>query len=126
MRGVIIGDQMNLKPDRNVALEMIKKREKFPMAVARLALRDCRAVKHIERGDQRGSAVPEVVVGHPFDVTQPHRQNRLSTLQHLYLTLFVHAQRRSFSGRLARGFYALARLSILYLLASLAFSKHLL
>ena len=90
--GVVVRDQMDFEVGRNVAVEVLKEREKFLMAMARLALRDDRTVEHVERRKQRGGAVSKVVVGYAFDISQPHRQYRLGALQRLNLALFVHAQ----------------------------------
>jgi len=56
VRGVVVGDQMDIQPRRNVAVEVIKKREKFLMAMTRLALGDDRTIEHVERGEQCGGA----------------------------------------------------------------------
>jgi len=88
---VVVGDQMDRKPERHIALEVIKKGAKFLVPMARLALGDDRTVEHVERREQRGRAMPIVVVGHAVDVAQPHRQHRLSTLQSLNLALLIHA-----------------------------------
>ena len=50
------------------------------------------AVDDVERGEERGSAVAIVVVSHPLNITEPHRQPRLGALQGLHLALLVHAQ----------------------------------
>ncbi len=63
--GVVISDQMDREPGRKVAVEVIKKGAKFLVAMARLALRDDRAIKHVERREQRGRAMPIVVVVTP-------------------------------------------------------------
>ena len=41
----------------------------------------------------------DVVVGHPFDVAQAHRQHRLGALERLALALLVHAQHDCVLGR---------------------------
>ena len=68
--GVVVGDQMDVEIGRDVAVEMIKKGEELLMPMARLALRDDRAVEHVERGEQGGGAVSIVVVGDALDVAQ--------------------------------------------------------
>jgi hypothetical protein len=42
---VVVGDQMDLEPGRDVAVEVIKERQEFLMAMARLALRDDRTTE---------------------------------------------------------------------------------
>jgi hypothetical protein len=46
-------------------VEVIKKADELLMPVARFALRDNRAIEHVERGEQGGGAVPVVVVRYP-------------------------------------------------------------
>ena len=55
--GVVVGDQMDRKPGRHIAVEVIKKGAKFLVPMARLALSDDRAVEHVERREQRSSLV---------------------------------------------------------------------
>ena len=52
----------------NVAIEVIKEREKFLVAMAWFAQHDDRAIEHIEGREQGGGAVPLVIVGHAFDI----------------------------------------------------------
>jgi hypothetical protein len=47
---------------------------------------------HLQRREQRGGAVPEVVEGLPLGRSGPHRQRRGGPLQGLQLRLLVHAQ----------------------------------
>ena len=46
---------------------------------------------HLQRGKQRGSAVPDIVVGAPLGPARPYRAGGLGPLQRLDLGLFVHA-----------------------------------
>jgi len=98
--GVVVGDQMDHKSGRNVAVEVIKKGAKFQMPMERLALSDDRAVESVERREQRGRAVPVVIVGHALDVTQPHWQHRLSPLQSLNLLFSPTHSTKALSGEL--------------------------
>ena len=66
--------------------------------MARLTLGDDRPVEHVERREQGGGAVSKVVVGHSFDVSQPHREHPLGALQRLNLALFIHAQHQRLVG----------------------------
>jgi hypothetical protein len=47
---------------------------------------------HVECGKQRCRAVPLVVMGAPFGLPRAHRQDRLGSVEHLGLRLFVDAQ----------------------------------
>src|SRR5271157_3542809 len=55
----------------NLMVEMVEKADELLMPVARFALRDDRAIQHVERGEQRGGAMAVVVVSHAFEVTSP-------------------------------------------------------
>jgi hypothetical protein len=44
--------------------------------------------------------VAEVIVGHSFNVAQPHRKHPLGPLQRLHLALFVYAQHQRIVGRI--------------------------
>ncbi len=59
---------MDFEAGRNVAVEVIEKREKCLVAMARLALGDNRPIERVERCEQRGGALPIIIAGHPFDV----------------------------------------------------------
>src|ERR1700722_16466236 len=55
--GIVVRDQMDLEPGRNVAVEMIKEGEEFLVAMARRALGDDRTVEHVKCREQgRGRA----------------------------------------------------------------------
>ncbi len=41
-----------------------------------------------------------VIVGHPFDVSQTQREHWLSAIKRLYLALLVHTQHHSFIRRI--------------------------
>ena len=62
------------------------------MSVAGAVLRDDLTIGDIESGEQRRRSMPIVVVGHPFDVAEPQRQDRLATFKRLDLRLFVDAE----------------------------------
>src|SRR5271156_5359197 len=51
---VVVGNQVDLELGGDAAVEMIEKGQELLMAMARLALRDDRAVKHVECREQSG------------------------------------------------------------------------
>jgi len=59
------------------------------LAVARHALADHRAVEDIERRQQGGGAVPDVIVGHRSGATLLHRQAWVGAVERLNLRLLV-------------------------------------
>jgi hypothetical protein len=50
--------------DRHLRLEGVEEAEEFLMPMALHVAADDRALEHVESGEQRGGAVPFVVVGH--------------------------------------------------------------
>ena len=62
------------------------------MSVTAFALTEHFARGHVQRGEQRGRAMSDVVVRDPLDVTEPQGQQGLRALQRLHLSFFVHAQ----------------------------------
>jgi hypothetical protein len=92
MRRVVVSDQVQFKLGRNISVEMLQKAQEFLMAMAWLALGDDPPVDDIERREERRGAVAKVVVSHPLDITESHRQHWLGALQGLHLALLVHAQ----------------------------------
>src|SRR6516162_11531331 len=77
VRAVVVGDEVDVQTRWNIAVEMVKKREKFLMAMARLALGDDFAIEHVESGKQGGGAVAIIIVRYSLEVTQAHWQYRL-------------------------------------------------
>ena len=96
---VVVDDEMHVERAWNLGLEMAQEREELLMAMARLALSEDLAVGHVEGGKQGGCAMAVVVVRHPLEVTQAHRQHGLRALERLDLALFVNAQHQCLVGR---------------------------
>ena len=86
---VIVDDQVHLEFFRDVIIYVVEKLEELLVAVPALALRHNLAGGDVQGGKQRRGAVPEVIVGYPFHVSQPHGQKRLGTFQRLRLALLV-------------------------------------
>ena len=92
MRGVIIQNYMQRFPFRAFAVEFLQKRYKvfalvflvhFPLHVAG---------KHIQRGEYRCRAVPEVIGALAGGNARTQRQKRSAPLESLYLRFFVYTQ----------------------------------
>src|SRR5689334_22572190 len=75
MRAVVVRNQVNLESGRDIAVKVIKKREKLLGAMARLAHGNHFAIEHVECREQRGGAMAVIVVGHAFGITQAQRQH---------------------------------------------------
>ena len=79
---------------------MFKKIEILLVAMAVFAAGENLAGGDVERGKKRGRAVAEIVMGHAFDIAQPHRQDGLGAVQRLNLTLLIHTQNHGVLGRI--------------------------
>ena len=90
--GVVVDDQVDLEVSRDVGVDVLQEAEKLLVTMPLFALGEDLAGNDIERGKEGQGAVPDVVVGHPLDIAQPHRQNRLRPVQSLDLALFVDAE----------------------------------
>ena len=60
--------------------------------MAGMAAPDHLAAGDVQRGKERGGAVPIVIMGLPLGLARSQRQNRLAAVQRLDLTFLVHAQ----------------------------------
>ena len=98
--GVVVDDPVHVQFRRDGLVDASEKAQKFLMAVARLALCQYHSRSDIERGEQRCGSVSDVVMGHAFYISEPHRQDRLRAIQGLNLGLFVHGQNQRMVGRI--------------------------
>ena len=89
--GVVVHHQMQLA--RRVGPgHMFEERQKLLMAVPVLAQPGDLAGGDLQRGEQGGGAVPDVVVGALLGMAGLHRQRLLGPVQGLDLRLLVHTQ----------------------------------
>ena len=68
------------------------------MAVTGHAATDHRAVEDVERGEQRGRAVADIVVGHRASLAWLERQAGLGAIERLDLALLVDRQHHAWRG----------------------------
>jgi hypothetical protein len=87
--GVVVQDHMQPPPRVGLGDELEEVQE-LAVAVPWLAGVGDRAGGHLQRREQRGRVVPEVVVGAPLGPARPYRADRLGPLQRLDLGLLVH------------------------------------
>ncbi len=59
---VIIHDQMQIEPGRRFAVNLLEETDELLMPVTRHTVADDCAIKHAERGEQRGRTVALVIV----------------------------------------------------------------
>jgi len=67
----------------------LMKTDKLLMPMPRHALADHRTVEDIERREQRGRAVPDIIVSHRSGPAPFHWQTRLGAVERLDLRLLV-------------------------------------
>lgn len=79
--GVVVAHQMHIQVCGDGVLDVAQECQVFLMPMAWLALRDKRAVEHIQGGKQRRGAMASVIMRHAFDISEPHRQQGLCPLQ---------------------------------------------
>ena len=84
---------------RNLALDRVEEADELLVAVALHAVADHGALEHVQRGEQRGRAVPLVVVRHGAEPARLHRQARLGAVERLDLRLRVERQDDRMLGR---------------------------
>src|ERR1700682_3185019 len=62
------------------------------MAMPLPASREDRALRGVQRREQRGRPMASVIVRHAFHIAESHRQHRLGAFERLDLTLFIYTQ----------------------------------
>ena len=108
---VVVRDQMEVDSRGDAAVEVVKKREQFLLAMARLTQGNHFTIEGVECREQGGSAVAVVIVSYSFDIAQSHRQDRLGTFQRLDLALLIHTQHQRLVGRIKVAPYDVATCS---------------
>ena len=98
--GVVVEDDMDQLASRDLALNGIEKADEFDVPVALHAATDHCAVEHAEGGEQRGGAVPLVIVCHGLAAPGLDRKSRLGAVERLDLALFVNRQHHSVGWRI--------------------------
>ena len=89
---VVVEDDVDHLARRHGALDGVEEAEELLVPVALHALADDRAVEDIEGREQRGRAVPLVIMGHGLGAALLQRQARLGAVERLDLALFVDRQ----------------------------------
>lgn len=92
VRGVVVDDQMDLEFVGHGGLDVAQELQELLVAMPALALGEDLALSDVQRREQRGRPVSDVVVRDPLDIAQPEREDRLRAIEGLDLTLLVDAQ----------------------------------
>lgn len=83
-----------------MGLEMFHEAQELLMLVVGAALRQHRAIDDVGCREQRGRAVPHIIVCHPLDITESERRDRLGPLQRLDLRFLIDAEHDRMIGRI--------------------------
>ena len=84
---------------RELTVDLFQEPEKLLRAVAALAFADHFARRDLQRREQRGRSVADVIMTLTLGVARPQRQHRTSPIESLYLALFVNAHHHGVIGR---------------------------
>lgn len=90
--GIVVDHQVERQPGGCVRINLAQEGKEFLAPVLPAKTGDNLAVGGIQRGERAGRAVSEIVVGHAFDIAEPHRQHRLGALERLDSAFLAHAQ----------------------------------
>jgi hypothetical protein len=96
---LVVDDQVHVQILEYGLLDLPEEPQELLVPVAGLALGDHLAGGDIQGGEQRGSAVPDVVMPDALHVAQAHGQQRLGAIQGLDLRLLVDAEHHRLVGR---------------------------
>ena len=97
--GVVVTDQVHVQVGGDVVVQLGEELFELGGSVAAVDGAGDLAGGHVQRGEQGGDAVAQVVVGAPLGHPGHHRQHRSRAVQRLNLGLLVHAEHQ----RLFRG-----------------------
>jgi len=92
MSGVVVDDQMNIEFFWYGVIDALEELKELLMPMTCLALGQDSAGGDVERGEQGGGAMANVVVGDSFDISQSHGQHGLSPVEGLYLALLIDGE----------------------------------
>ena len=90
--GVVVDDQMECEAARDLLVNRLQKLAELHRPMAAMKLPDHGARLEVERGEQVGSAVTQIVGSTPLSLAGAHRQQRLTAIECLDLALLVDAQ----------------------------------
>ena len=86
--GIVIDNGVDQLAGRHFALNSVQEADELLVAVALHAASDDTAIQCVEGGEQRGGAMPFVVVCHGAAAPLLHWQSRLATVERLDLALW--------------------------------------
>ena len=90
--GEVVADQVHVQLGGHGLVDRGQELPELHGPVVAVQFADDGAVGDVERGEQAGRAVADVVVGAPLGHAGHHRQHRLGAVQGLDAGLLIHAQ----------------------------------
>ena len=81
VRRVVVHDQMHVQLPGNVVVDMPWKGQKLLVPMAAFALTERFPRGHVQRREQCGRAMSNIIVHDPFGMAEPQRQRGLRALQ---------------------------------------------
>src|ERR1700732_3433833 len=89
--GVVVHDDMDIEPFRNLSIDLFEELQELDSPVALVAFADDEPRGDIECGKQRGRTMPHIAVRATFRYARHHRQDRLLAIKCLDLAFLLAA-----------------------------------
>ena len=90
--GVVIHDDMDIKPFRHLGIDLFEELQELDCPVTLVASADDKPRGDIERGKQRGRTMPHIAVRAPLRHARHHWQDRLLAIKRLDLAFLIDAE----------------------------------
>lgn len=82
---VVVNDDMHVEPGEHIALDLVEEPAELLRATTRHAFADNGSCLYVKGGKERSRIVPLIVVRAPLGLARSHRQERLRSIERLYL-----------------------------------------
>jgi hypothetical protein len=94
VRPVIVQDDVDFhaRPLGELGIDLVEELEELVLPMSSITLADHMARGDVQRSEQRGRSVADIVVGPPLGLTRGHGQQGLGTVQCLHLALLIDRQ----------------------------------
>ena len=90
--GVVVHDDMNIEPFRDLIIDLFEEFQELDCPVALVAFADDKPRGDIECGKQRGRTMPHIAVRTTLRHARHHRQDRLLAIERLNLAFLIDAE----------------------------------
>ena len=99
MSGVVFHDGMDEPAGRHRVIDLIEEGDELLVAMARRTAPENRALQRVQRSEQRGRAVADIVVSEGGALARLERQSGLRAIECLNLALLVDGQHHGMARR---------------------------